>query len=359
LRFFNLKSGELIERDSFVVIDGLMRWNPAKTLFENIIPLDFAPDLSTVPIEDFLSEAPDDDPIPDDINEDALSVLFDDDPDSSETYSPMNGDDDSDLSHTQHDTDLDDSSNSQHGYNLRSRRSTTSLTSFDSPMIHNLKLFVIDGVVKIPRAYREAVSGSQAQQWKSAIRSEYEALLKSRTFDIVDIPPGRNLIGCRRVFDLKYSLNGDISRFKARLVAQGFTQVPGVDYHDTYSPVVNMASVRTLIALAVIYGWKIRQLDIKTAYLNAPLQESLFMRAVPGFTLPDGKCLRLLQSLYGLKQSGKNWNTLLNEFLTSLGLTATSSDPCVFFKRKKDGKILLLCVYVDDIIITGDDELGW
>ena len=206
----------------------------------------------------------------------------------------------------------------------------------------------------MPCGYEDALKSPQAQEWLKAIEVEYNCLVKNGTWEVVERPANVPIVGCRWVFDLKFDTDGSIKRYKARLVAQGFSQTHGVDYFDTFAPVASAVSVRLLLALATIYNWDIRQLDIETAYLNAPVKETIYMRQVPGFEVPGNKVLKLKRSLYGLKQSGKNWNDYLSEFLLGIGMQRSKIDPCLFYFRDSDGTIALLSVYVDDLLITGD-----
>jgi hypothetical protein len=137
------------------------------------------------------------------------------------------------------------------------------------------------------------------------MEDEHAALLRNNTWTLVPPPSGRNIIGSRWVFKLKHKADGSIDKYKARLVAQGFTQRYGLDYLDTYSPVVKHATVRLVLALAVARNWCVRQLDISNAFLHGVLEETAYMRQPPGFedsAHPDYVC-KLHKSIYGLKQS--------------------------------------------------------
>lgn len=116
-----------------------------------------------------------------------------------------------------------------------------------------------------------------------------------------------------------------------------------------------MSTIRLVLALAAKYNWTIQQLDIECAYLSAPLKETVYMKGVPGALLGEGKILQALQSIYGLKQSGCNFKNYLSQFLIEIGLKPSNNDACFFIHKDKDGKLVLICVYVDDIILTGDN----
>ena len=142
-------------------------------------------------------------------------------------------------------------------------------------------------------------------------------------------------------------------------MAKGYAQTYGVDYSDTFSPVAKMTSVRLFISLAVVHNWPLHQLDIKNAFLHGDLQEEVYMEQPPGFVAQgeNGKVCHLKKSLYGLKQSPRAWFGKFSEVIQQFGLQKSRCDHSVFY-RKSDAGIILLVVYVDDIVITGDDNEG-
>ena len=159
---------------------------------------------------------------------------------------------------------------------------------------------------------------------------------------------------------MKYGPNGEISRFKARFVAKGFSQVEGRDIHETYSPTAKMPTIRIVLSLAVQNRYQLRQLDIKTAYLNAKLDKEILMKQPEGFEKFDeeGKplvCL-LKKSLYGLKQSGRNWHRTLKSYLEELGFENSVFDECLFVRRIEGEIEGLICLWVDDIVVCGADK---
>ena len=137
-----------------------------------------------------------------------------------------------------------------------------------------------------------------------------------------------------------------------RLVAQGFSQVEGIDYNETYSPVARFTSIRFILAISSILGLIVHQMDVETAFLNAELKEEIYMHPPVGMLIKEGHVLRLLKTLYGLKQSPREWNANLDKFMISQLFTRITADSCVYI-RKSDKGTVIIAVYVDDLIIAG------
>ncbi|MCH81484.1 retrovirus-related Pol polyprotein from transposon TNT 1-94 [Trifolium medium] len=203
-----------------------------------------------------------------------------------------------------------------------------------------------------PSTYEEAMHN---EHWKNAINVELSALLKNHTWDLVKLPSHKKAIGCKWVFKLKLHADGTVERHKARLVAKGFTQTEGIDYIDTFSPVVKMTTVRTFMAIAASQNWPLYQLDVNTAFLHGDLHEEVYMKPPPGLQLssPDLVC-KLQRSLYGLKQASRQWNAKLTETLIFHGYTQSKADYSLFTKKSSVGFTAIL-VYVDDLVLGGTD----
>ncbi|CAL5428100.1 unnamed protein product [Camellia sinensis] len=208
--------------------------------------------------------------------------------------------------------------------------------------------------VSIPNSVQEAL---RDPRWKEAMNEEMKSLQKNSTWDIVELPKGKTPVGCRWVFTIKYKADGAIERFKARLVAKGYTQTYGLDYGETFTPVAKINTVRILISLAVNLDWPLHQFDVKNAFLHGHLQEEVYMALPPGYNLPTkgGKQVcRLKKSLYGLKQSPRAWFGRFTSSMKAFGYRQSNSDHTLFLKHNK-GKITALIIYVDDMIVTGND----
>ncbi|KAL9420128.1 hypothetical protein AB3S75_037830 [Citrus x aurantiifolia] len=207
--------------------------------------------------------------------------------------------------------------------------------------------------VDIPKSIQEAL---KVPEWKKAVREEMEALEKNRTWEMVYLPKGKLIVGCKWIFTVKYNSDGSLERYKARLVAKGFTQTYGVDYQETFAPVAKLNTIRILLSVAVNLEWPLFQLDVKNAFLNGELEEEVYMGAPPGFEDKfGGKVCKLKKSLYGLKQSPRAWFERFTRFVRKEGYSQGQSDHTMFVKHTDGGKMAVLIVYVDDIILTGSD----
>ncbi|KAL0544378.1 hypothetical protein IC582_019492 [Cucumis melo] len=202
-----------------------------------------------------------------------------------------------------------------------------------------------------PSSYKEA---STNPLWKQAMDNELQALTKTHTWDYVDLPPGKKPIGCKWIFKIKTHSDGSIERYKARLVVKGYSQEYGIDYEETFAPVARMTSVRSLLAIAAAKQWPLLQMDVKNAFLNGTLSEEVYMKPPPGTTPPPQKVCLLRRALYGLKQAPRAWFATFSSTITQLGFTSSSHDSALFTRQTPNGIVLLL-LYVDDMIITGDD----
>lgn len=186
-----------------------------------------------------------------------------------------------------------------------------------------------------------------------ALTREPEALHKNHTWCLVPRLTNHNIVGSKWLYRTKFHPDGSLNCHKARLVAQGFSQIPGLDYSYTFSPVVKAATVRMVLTLAVINQWKLHQMDVNNVFLHGKLDECIYMEQPPGFVsphFPDHVC-KLNKALYGLKQAPRAWFHRLSNFLIIYGFTCSQADTSLFI-FKRDSCIMYLLVYVDDLILT-------
>ena len=202
----------------------------------------------------------------------------------------------------------------------------------------------------VPQSYPEAITSSEASEWDLAMNNEMQALEENNTFELVSPPKDKKVIGSKWVYAIKTDKNGQ-DHFKARFVAKGFSQVEGIDYQETFSPTARMNSIRVISQIAVKNDLEIHQMDVKAAYLNAPIDCDVYIKQPEGFVKGEENenlVLKLKKSLYGLKQSGRNWNNTLDTFLKEEGFERSLNDPC--FYTRDDNTFLVH--WVDDIIIA-------
>lgn len=213
-----------------------------------------------------------------------------------------------------------------------------------------------------PQSMEECRKSLHWKEWREAIDSEMKSLLKRNVFGpIQETPENVVLVGYRWIFVKKRNANGEVIRYKARFVAQGFTQRFGIDYSLTYSPVIDMITLRWLISFAVSYSLRMRMVDIVTAYLYGKLDKDVYMRVPEGFPNTKGidnfkrPCVKLCRALYGLKQAGRMWHENLSNYLISCGFKSNEICPCVYVKRK-GRDFVIIAIYVDDVKMVGTEE---
>ncbi|KAH9762946.1 retrovirus-related pol polyprotein from transposon RE1 [Citrus sinensis] len=194
-------------------------------------------------------------------------------------------------------------------------------------------------------------------KWKQAMQDEYEALEKNEIWVLVPKESAGKIVGNKWVFRVKYNPDGSISKYKARLVAKGFHQTQGVDFFETFSPVVKQCTIRVILSLAVMHNWTVRQLDVNNAFLHGILTENVFMHQPEGFVHPQfpSHVCQLTKALYGLKQAPRAWYDRLKSSLLQWGFIASKSDTSLFIHHVGEDIVVIL-IYVDDILITGSNS---
>lgn len=202
-----------------------------------------------------------------------------------------------------------------------------------------------------PWDYNEA---KEKKVWKDACEDEIKSIVKNKTWELVELPAGAKAIGLKWIVKVKRNSDGSINKYKARLVAKGYIQRHGVDFDEVFAPVARIETVRFLIAMAASRGWEIHHLDVKTAFLHGDLKEEVYVSQPEGFVTngKENKVYKLKKALYGLRQAPRAWNEKLNKVLGGLNFVKCSKEPALYRKQVHDD-LLLVAVYVDDLLITG------
>lgn len=216
----------------------------------------------------------------------------------------------------------------------------------------------VDSVVEAPKTWKQLLRSPHKAAWMKAAEDEISSLMGMNTWRLVPRPVKRQIIKSKWIFKVKRKVDATILKLKARLVAMGYSQVKGEDYDEVFAPTLRMETLRLMFTLLASRKWVGRQLDFKTAFLNGSLDETIYMEQPPGFfdpNHPDWVC-ELLRSLYGLKQSPRQWNKALHLALIRLGLTQSKYDPTLYF-QVKDGQLIgALTTHVDDLAVIGTPE---
>lgn len=212
-------------------------------------------------------------------------------------------------------------------------------------------------ICDVPKTLNQAMTSPNSELWSKAMKEEIDSLRENETFTLTTLPEGKHAVGGRWVYTIK---ENPVKTYKARYVAKGYSQVSGIDYTETFSPTANMTSVRSLMQIAVQHNLQVHQMDVKTAYLHAPIDCELYMEQPEGFEVKSetGEKLvcKLNKSLYGLKQSGRNWNKMLHDFLSENGFIQNPADHCVYSKDTSNGEKIIVIIWVDDLIIAGSNS---
>lgn len=208
-----------------------------------------------------------------------------------------------------------------------------------------------------PTTYSEALSRPDNQCWVQAISEELQSFSQNDAWELADAPAGATIVPCKWVFKTKCD-GENLVRYRARLVAKGFAQKPGIDFCDTFSPVVKHSTLRVLLSLAVNLNLDITHLDVKTAFLNGYLCENVYMTKPEGFEVTNNnknKVLKLKKAIYGLKQASRAWYQRVEEVLSNLNYKKSDFEPCLFIKSKSNKNITIVALYVDDFFLFSND----
>lgn len=217
-------------------------------------------------------------------------------------------------------------------------------------------LFVVESIDPIC----DKITFSQAlahSGWKVAMQEEIDSLVSTGTWELGPLPENHRALSSKWIFKTKPDTTDTCFRLKARLVARGFEQKLGINFDETFTPVVKWSTLRLVIALSVALGWDLHHMDIVTAFLNGTLSDIVYMQQPPGFAVPRSEHLvcHLRCSLYGLKQSPRTWYQEINSYLRQFGWSRSNADPNLYFLRDK-GDLLILMLFVDDLLLTGSNS---
>nr|GEV35858.1 hypothetical protein [Tanacetum cinerariifolium] len=203
-----------------------------------------------------------------------------------------------------------------------------------------------------PANYKVALLNLESKKWLDVMNVEMKSMKDNDVWVLVEIPPNARTVGSKWLFKKKTDMDGAVYIFKARLIAKGFTQTYGVDYEETFSPIADIRAIRILIAIVAYYDYEIWQMDVKTAFLNGHLFEEVYMEQPEGFVNPKypNHVCKLKRSIYGLKQSSRQWNKRFDDEIKKFGFTQNPDEPCVYLKASKS-YIVILILYVDDILL--------
>jgi hypothetical protein len=206
---------------------------------------------------------------------------------------------------------------------------------------------------KTPSTYREAMASPDALRWKASMEKEFSSCLAKDVWEEVDrksLPKGTNILPVKWVYKIKTDGDGAVTEYKARITPKGFRQKEGLDYFEVFARTAQYKTLRFSLSLAARFDYEIDQLDIPTAFLNAPVDEEVYISVPDGFQDGRaGKVLRLKMSLYGIKQAPRNWNLMINRFIVEeMGYKPSVSDPCLYARRSRSGRLMLMFLFVDD-----------
>jgi hypothetical protein len=199
---------------------------------------------------------------------------------------------------------------------------------------------------------------SKHQVWKDAMSEEYNSILKNDVWTVVPRPRNKSVVTSKWLYKIKHAADGSIEKYKARFVARGFSQKEGIDYDEIFAPVARYSSIRIIISLAAVFGWKLHQMDVKTAFLNGEVEEEVYIEQPEGFIIHNKRShvCKLKKALYGLKQAPRAWYGRIDSFLQSLGFSKSIADPNLYIKIIQNHPVLLV-LYVDDLFLTGEEDL--
>ena len=258
-------------------------------------------------------------------------------------------------------TEISECSNAQNdGRNMRERRLSSTPTWMNDYVagegLSEDEAYLTEALAgEDPLFFEEAV---KERKWKQAMDEEINSIEKNRTWTLTELPAEARKIGVKWLYKTKYNEHGEIDKHKARLVAKGYSQQYGIDYTEVFAPVARLDTIRMILALTAQNGWKIGQLDVKSAFLHGELSENVYVEQPRGYEQKGKEHLvyKLHKALYGLKQAPRAWFNRIERYFVKEGFMKCENEQTLFTKKSSSGKILIVSIYVDDLLFTGDDK---
>ena len=237
----------------------------------------------------------------------------------------------------------------------RSQRERRAPNRYEGMAVNMAISAVISKELQEPLTYEQALASLETELWKQAMNEEVQALEENHTWQIVDSPSNAKVLGGKWVYRIKRGVDGEPSRYKARWIAKGYEQIYGIDFEETYAAVVKSATYRILFALIAHFSWHAVLMDAATAFLNSGIDVTVYMQLPTGYYGDPNKIALLLKTLYGLKQSARQWASLLGIALKEAGLKPLYLDFSVYIRNPGTAKMVIVAIYVNDILVTGPD----
>jgi len=197
---------------------------------------------------------------------------------------------------------------------------------------------------------------SKTKEWCVASDEKIKSLEENKTWELIDVPNGREIVGLKWIYKILCKSDGTIQKYKARLVAKGYMQHEGIDFDKTFAPVARFDTIRTVLAISAHKKWNIYQFDVKSAFLNGVLDEEVFVYQPQGYEVEgeEMKVYRLAKVINGLKQAPRAWYDRINGHFERHRYQRSESEQTLYVKTRRDNEVLIVCLYVDDLIYTGN-----
>jgi hypothetical protein len=212
-----------------------------------------------------------------------------------------------------------------------------------------------DLIEKEPTCFEEAI---QNKEWAYTMTEEYQSIIKNDVWEIVPRSKSKDVVSSKWLYKIKHVVDGSVEKYKARILAHGFSQKEGIEYEETFSPVARYTSIKTIIALETKMKWKLHQMDVKTTFLNGVIEEEVYIEQTQEFEVEDKytHVYKLKKALYGLKTTPRSWYGRIDSFLMRLGFTKSKYDSNLYFKVMNDESVILM-LYLDGLCLTEEENI--